>query len=135
MRTVRFEHRTTKPGLAFGKFFHRVPSKTGTFPNKKLLLFCSSNIFTFDNRISVQFADAERGKMDKNVQKETEPPVGNSGGTGIFGIILLAAGLFNLPAILKKPASNADWMMLVIVLFLIIAGLLVLFFPAFIKKK
>jgi len=72
----------------------------------------------------------------KNNQKDTEKPekpVLNAG--SFIGIVFLAAGIFNLPAIMKKPVSNSDWMMLVIVLFFIVLGLLAILLPKFLHKK
>lgn len=65
---------------------------------------------------------------------ESEPPKRMEPSL-LFAIVLLAAGLFNLPTILKKPVSDADWMMLVIVLALIGCGLLLLILPNLIRKK
>ena len=43
-----------------------------------------------------------------------------------LGIILLAAALFNVPAILKKPETTADKMMLVIVIVMAFGGAVLL---------
>jgi nitric oxide reductase large subunit len=49
--------------------------------------------------------------------------------------VFLAAGIFNLPSIMKKPVTNSDWMMLVIVIFFIVLGLFAILLPKFIHKK
>ncbi len=78
----------------------------------------------------------EMPKNNKKIQQQNEnkQPAPTVGAGGFIGIVLIAAGLFNLPAILKKPVTNADWMMLVIVLFFIILGLVVLILPRLLKK-
>ncbi len=43
-----------------------------------------------------------------------------------LGIVLLAAALFNVPAILKRPETTADMMMLVIVLVMAFGGAVLL---------
>lgn len=43
-----------------------------------------------------------------------------------LGIILLAAALFNIPAILKTPETTADKMMLVIVIVMAFGGAVLL---------
>ena len=48
-------------------------------------------------------------------------------GIGTFiGIVLLAAAIFNLPAVMKVPETTADKMMLVIVLTMAAGGALLL---------
>lgn len=46
--------------------------------------------------------------------------------TGFLGIVLLAGALFNVPAILKVPETDADRMMLVIVLAMALGGAILL---------
>ena len=48
------------------------------------------------------------------------------GASGKAGIVLLAAALFNVPAILKVPETTADKMMLVIVLTMAAGGVILL---------
>ncbi len=55
--------------------------------------------------------------------------------TDTLGIVILAGALFNLPAILKKPASDADWMMLVIVLVMLLIGAVLLGVPRLLERK
>ena len=55
--------------------------------------------------------------------------------TMFLGLIILVGGLFNVPAILKKPATDAEWMMLVIVAAMLLSGLLLIFLPKVIKRK
>ncbi|MHC1772434.1 MAG: hypothetical protein AB9907_12030 [Flexilinea sp.] len=76
-------------------------------------------------------------KNNKKTKQENENnhPLPTLGAGGFIGIVLVAAGFFNLPAILKKPVTNADWMMLVIVLFFIFLGLAVLLLPRILRKK
>ncbi|NMA11636.1 MAG: hypothetical protein GX933_00415 [Chloroflexi bacterium] len=54
--------------------------------------------------------------------------------TEFLGIGLIAGGLFNVPNILKVPATNAEWMMLVIVLALFLLGGLLLLLPKVIRR-
>ena len=50
------------------------------------------------------------------------------GWKGVLGVSLLAGALFNIPEIWKIPETNADWMMLVIVLTMALGGAILLFF-------
>lgn len=61
---------------------------------------------------------------DPDTQGEPEQP--GLGLTGFLGIVLLAGALFNVPAILKKPETTADQMMLVIVLAMALGGAVLL---------
>ena len=58
----------------------------------------------------------------------SEPDKGSSspGFSEYLGIILLAAALFNVPAILKTPETTADKMMLVIVIAMAFGGAVLL---------
>ena len=75
----------------------------------------------------------------KNTPPEPEPE--NEGPSGLkrisdfLGIILLAGGLFNIPAILKKPETNNEWMMLTIVVTLIVAGGILIWIPGLLQKN
>ena len=71
-------------------------------------------------------------KSFKNTEKQEKPLLNTS---SFIGVVFLAAGIFNIPAILKKPVTNSDWMMLVIVVFFIVLGLLAIFLPKFIQKN
>ena len=50
------------------------------------------------------------------------------GWKGVLGVSLIAGALFNIPQILKKPETTADWMMLVIILTMLLGGAILLFF-------
>ena len=50
------------------------------------------------------------------------------GWRGYVGLVLLAGALFNVPAILKVPATTEDWMLLIIVLCMGIGGAILLKF-------
>ncbi|HNY20386.1 MAG TPA: hypothetical protein PKJ76_10150 [Flexilinea sp.] len=75
-------------------------------------------------------------KIEKEVvekpNKISQPTTGLS---DFIGIVLIAAGFFNIPSLLKKPETQSDWMMLVIVLVFLISGLILLFLPRFLQKK
>lgn len=72
--------------------------------------------------------------MDDRKDKNTSGPIpeenkGESSSPGFseyLGIILLAAALFNVPAILKIPETTADKMMLVIVIVMAFGGAVLL---------
>ena len=70
-------------------------------------------------------------KKNKKVQpaepEDTEEK--KPGFTVFLGVVLLARALFNVPAIMKVPETEADKMMLVIVLAMALAGAILLFFP------
>ena len=57
---------------------------------------------------------------------ENGPEGGNPGPAVFIGIVLLAAALFNVPAIMKVPGTTADKMMLVIVLAMAAGGAILL---------
>ena len=69
-------------------------------------------------------------RKDKNASEPA--PEADPGGSSsprfsdYLGIILLAAALFNIPAILKTPETTADKMMLVIVLVMAAGGAILL---------
>ena len=75
----------------------------------------------------------------KNRPSEPEPenkePSGLKKISDFLGIILLAGGLFNIPAILKKPETDSEWMMLTIVITLIIAGGILIWIPRLLQKN
>jgi uncharacterized membrane protein HdeD (DUF308 family) len=78
----------------------------------------------------------QKKSKNKDTHKETvkqEKTVLNPG--SFVGIVFLAAGIFNLPSIMKKQVTNSDWMMLVIVIFFIVLGLFAILLPKFIHKK
>lgn len=70
-------------------------------------------------------------KKNKKVQpaepEDTEEK--KPGFTVFLGVVLLAGALFNVPAIMKVPETEADKMMLVIVQAMALAGAILLFFP------
>lgn len=70
----------------------------------------------------------------KQNREELEEPVRGFTLTEFLGIGLIAGGLFNVPNILKTPETNADWMMLVIVLALFLLGGLLLLLPKLIRR-
>ncbi len=75
-------------------------------------------------------------KIEKEVvEKPNEISQPTTGLSDFIGIVLIAAGFFNIPSLLKKPETQSDWMMLVIVLVFLISGLILLFFPRFLQKK
>ena len=57
---------------------------------------------------------------------ETDKGPSSPGFIEYLGIILLAAALFNVPAILKTPETTADKMMLVIVIAMAFGGAVLL---------
>ena len=63
---------------------------------------------------------SDRTPEDENRE---QPSLGKS---GLAGIVLIAASLFNLPAIMKIPETTADKMMLVIVLTMAAGGVILL---------
>ncbi len=75
----------------------------------------------------------------KNEKEASEKPDELSqpatGLSDFIGIVLIAAGFFNVPSLLKKPETQSDWMMLVIVLVFLISGFILLFLPRFLQKK
>ncbi len=75
--------------------------------------------------------DPDASKQDR---EEPEEPGRGFTLTEFLGIGLIAGGLFNVPNILKIPATNADWMMLVIVLSLFLLGGLLLLLPKVIRR-
>ena len=72
--------------------------------------------------------------MDSRKDKNPSGPVPEAdqekkaapGFSEYLGIILLAAALFNVPAILKTPETTADKMMLVIVIVMAFGGAVLL---------
>lgn len=70
---------------------------------------------------------AENKNTERSGGQGSEAPV-SLGFKGILGISLLAGALYNIPAIWKIPQTNADWMMLVIVLAMALGGAILLFF-------
>jgi F0F1-type ATP synthase assembly protein I len=75
-------------------------------------------------------------KIEKGVpEKPEEPSQPATGLSDFIGIVLIAAGFFNVPSLLKKPETQSDWMMLVIVLVFLISGFILLFLPRFLQKK
>lgn len=83
-------------------------------------------------------------KKHKKYQKDQPEIIDNSGSTeetpsklglsGFLGVVLVAGALFNVPQIMKRPETNADWMMLAIIGAMLIAGLLLLLLPGKLKK-
>lgn len=77
-------------------------------------------------------------KQDPVVSKQDREELEESGRgftlTEFLGIGFIAGGLFNVPNILKIPVTNADWMMLVIVLALFLLGGLLLLLPKVIRR-
>ncbi len=68
-----------------------------------------------------------KNKKPSGQPDEDEKRGGESlGVTGMAGIVLLAAALFNVPAILKIPETTADKMMLVIILAMAAGGAILL---------
>ena len=69
-------------------------------------------------------------RKDKNpsgpVPEENKGEPSSPGFSEYLGIILLAAALFNVPAILKTPETTADKMMLVIVIMMAFGGAVLL---------
>lgn len=63
------------------------------------------------------------GKEPEEKKQET-----TLGFTGLLGVVLLAGALFNIPAILKVPETDADKMMLVIVLAMALGGVVLIIF-------
>ena len=63
-------------------------------------------------------------------QPETDEnkPEQTLGFSGLLGIVLVAAALFNVPSILKVPETTADKMMLAIVLTMAFGGAVLLIF-------
>jgi len=47
---------------------------------------------------------------------------------------LIAASFFNIPSLIKKPETQSDWMMLVIVLVFLLSGFILLLLPRFLQK-
>ena len=68
-------------------------------------------------------------------ESENNSPSGLKKISDFLGIILLAGGLFNIPAILKKPETDSEWMMLTIVITLIIAGGILIWIPRLLQKN
>lgn len=66
--------------------------------------------------------DPKRKNASEPDQEERSGP----GFSEYLGIILLAAALFNVPAILKTPETTADRMMLVIVIVMAFGGIVLL---------
>ena len=79
--------------------------------------------------------------IDASKNTPSEPESENNGPSGLkkisdfLGIILLAGGLFNIPAILKRPETDSEWMMLTIVITLIIAGGILIWIPRLLQKN
>ena len=65
--------------------------------------------------------DASAPVPEADQEKKASP-----GFSEYLGIILLAAALFNVPAILKTPETTADKMMLVIVIAMAFGGAVLL---------
>ena len=63
--------------------------------------------------------------VDKTSEDENKEQQ-SLGISGMAGIVLLAAALFNVPAIMKIPETTADKMMLVIVLTMAAGGVILL---------
>lgn len=64
--------------------------------------------------------------QEKTQTRERQPRLGLR---GFLGVVLVAGALFNVPQLLKKPETDADWMMLIFVAAMLLAGLLLLFLP------
>lgn len=65
------------------------------------------------------------GESERNQKPSAETPGDEEKRLGAFdfiGIVILAGALFNLPAILKAPETEAEKMMLVIVLAMLVMG-------------
>ena len=60
------------------------------------------------------------------IPEADEEKTSSPGFSEYLGIILLAAALFNVPAILKTPETTADKMMLVIVIVMAFGGAVLL---------
>mgnify|MGYP000873823393 FL=1 len=74
-------------------------------------------------------------KIEKEVvEKPNEISQPTTGLSDFIGIVLIAAGFFNIPSLLKKPETQSDWMMLVIVLVFLISGFILLLLPRFLQK-
>ncbi|GEM_PF-4489505 len=76
--------------------------------------------------------DSQAHETEAAEQEQQAAPLRNV--SDFLGIILLASGLFNLPAILKKPQNDSDWMMLVIVIALAAAGGILLGAPRLLQS-
>ena len=64
--------------------------------------------------------------VKSTAEPENEEP--SLGWRGYLGLVLVAGALFNVPAILKVPASSEDWMLLIVVLSMGIGGAILLKF-------
>ena len=74
-------------------------------------------------------------KTEKGVpEKPEEPSQSTTGLSDFIGIVLIAASFFNIPSLLKKPETQSDWMMLVIVLVFLLSGFILLLLPRFLQK-
>ena len=70
--------------------------------------------------------DSRKHKNASEPVSETDKGPSSAGFSEYLGIILLAAALFNVPAILKTPETTADKMMLVIVIAMAFGGAVLL---------
>ena len=70
--------------------------------------------------------DSRKHKNASEPASETDKGPSSPGFSEYLGIILLAAALFNVPAILKTPETTADKMMLVIVIAMAFGGAVLL---------
>lgn len=69
--------------------------------------------------------DPEEISHPETDEKKPEQSLGFS---GLLGVVLVAAALFNVPAILKVPETTADKMMLAIVVTMAFGGAVLLIF-------
>ena len=74
------------------------------------------------------------GRNDQDPKEIPQPesdekkPEQTLGFSGLLGVVLVAAALFNVPSILKVPETTADKMMLAIVLTMAFGGAVLLIF-------
>ena len=70
----------------------------------------------------------EGGKKNRMPTRQEYKDASFFGVKGVLGVSLIAGALFNIPEILKKPETDADWMMIVIIAAMLIGGAILLFF-------
>ena len=84
-------------------------------------------------------AEHNSKKTSSRIEKEAseKPDELSQPATGLsdfIGIVLIAASFFNIPSLIKKPETQSDWMMLVIVLVFLLSGFILLLLPRFLQK-